>query len=148
MPVLSRWFIRTALIYLILGVTLGSLLLADKVLGFSGSLWGLLPLHIEWLLLGWTLQLAMGIAWWILPRPSPRLQRTGWAWSSYALLNGGLGLSAVARLVPFSLSGQLQLLSWIFFMTTLMQVASVGFYALALWPRVGFAPLMVLQKRG
>ena len=32
------------------------------------ALWRLLPAHIELLLLGWTLNLALGMAYWILPR--------------------------------------------------------------------------------
>lgn len=144
MPALSRWYIKTALVYLVLGGSLGGLLLADKALSFSGRLWGPLPLHIEWLLLGWTLQLAMGVAWWILPRPSPRMMQNRWVWSSYGLLNGGLVLPLAIQLI--SLFGR-QPPGWPSLLATLMEVTSVAVFAIAAWPRIGFVPLMVLQKR-
>ena len=60
MPRLSIWFIRSALIYLALGFTFGALLLANKGFPIIPEIWRLLPAHIELLLVGWTLQLAMG----------------------------------------------------------------------------------------
>jgi hypothetical protein len=68
MPRLSVWFVRCSLVYLLLGFTIGGLLLANKGLLFAPWLWSLLPAHIEFLLLGWMAQLAMGVAFWILPR--------------------------------------------------------------------------------
>ena len=68
MPHLSRLFMRAALVYLGFGFTLGALLLANKGIPFAPFVWGLLPAHIEFLLLGWFLQLAFGVAYWILPR--------------------------------------------------------------------------------
>lgn len=54
--------------YLVLGFTLGLLLLVNKGVPIHPALWRLLPAHAEFLLLGWTLQLALGVAYWILPR--------------------------------------------------------------------------------
>ena len=68
MPALSRWFIRSSLVYLGLGVTLGSLLLANKGLDFYPLIWRSLPAHIEFLFLGWMVQVVLGVAYWILPR--------------------------------------------------------------------------------
>jgi hypothetical protein len=68
MPRLSVIAIRTALVYLLAGFTFGALLLANKGIPFGGWIWSLLPAHIEFLLVGWTAQLALGVAYWILPR--------------------------------------------------------------------------------
>lgn len=93
---------RTALVHLVAGFTLGALLLINKGLPVHPALWRLLPAHIELLLLGWTLNLALGVAYWILPRfksGSPR----GWVgpvWATYALLNIGIGLVCAAAWVP------------------------------------------------
>ena len=62
MPRLSVWMIRTALVHLLVGFTLGALLLANKGVPIHPMVWRLLPIHIELLLLGWTLQLALGVA--------------------------------------------------------------------------------------
>lgn len=91
MPRLSAWTVRTALVYFGVGFTLGALMLLNKGLPIDPRLWRLLPLHIEFLMFGWTLQLAMGVAFWILPRFSGgdrgdvRL-----AWAAFVLLNAGV----------------------------------------------------------
>ena len=54
-------------------------------------MWYLFPIHMEFLLVGWLIQLAMGVAFWIIPRFSigqPR--RPVWLiWISFALINAG-----------------------------------------------------------
>ncbi|HXI35189.1 MAG TPA: hypothetical protein VNH63_13990, partial [Gemmatimonadales bacterium] len=65
---MSVWFVRSALVCLVLGFTLGGVMLAAKGTGDTALIPRLLPIHIELLLVGWMLQLAMGVAQWILPR--------------------------------------------------------------------------------
>lgn len=62
MPRLSVWFVRSSLVYLFLGFTLGGRMLANKGVLFGDWVWGLLEAHMEFLLLGWMVQLAMGVA--------------------------------------------------------------------------------------
>ena len=94
MPHLSQWLIRTALIYLLLGFTVGALLLTHKGIPLHPALWGWLPTHIEFLLMGWTVQLTMGVAFWILPRywKKPRRPRALLAYIAFILLNFGIWL--------------------------------------------------------
>ena len=89
---LSVWPVRTALVYLGVGFLIGALMLTQKGVPIEGSLLRLLPLHIEVVLIGWTLQLGMGIAFWILPRFSrePRYGNQTFGWLAYALLNVGV----------------------------------------------------------
>lgn len=68
MPRLSLWLVRTALIWLGIGQTLGGLILANKGVPLLPWLWTLRSSHIHILLIGWTVQLAFGVAFWILPR--------------------------------------------------------------------------------
>ena len=65
---LSVWPVRTALIYLAIGFLLGALMLFEKGARIDPALLRLLPMHVEFVLVGWTVQLAMGVAFWILPR--------------------------------------------------------------------------------
>ncbi len=92
MPRLSVWLIRTALIYLAAGFTFGALLLFHKGVPLTPSMWRLLPAHIEFVLIGWTMQLAMGVAFWILPRFARGTARGDerWVWAAYMLLNAGV----------------------------------------------------------
>ena len=52
MPRLSVLFVRAALLYLLLGLTLGMLLLWNKGILISPMIWLLLPAHIEFLQIG------------------------------------------------------------------------------------------------
>lgn len=97
MPRLSVYFIRTALVYLLVGSTFGGLILANKGIPFLPILWVLLPIHIEVLFSGWMMELVMGVAFWILPRFSSGAPRGNewFSWLSYICLNGGILLLAI-----------------------------------------------------
>ncbi|MFP3853335.1 MAG: hypothetical protein ACLFWD_03465 [Anaerolineales bacterium] len=90
MPRLSVVAVRASLIHLAAGFTLGAIMLINKGLALDPALWGLLPIHIEFLLLGWMAQLAMGVGFWILPRFSGERGNVTLAWLAVVLLNVGL----------------------------------------------------------
>lgn len=108
MPRVSAWFVRASLCHLVFGFTVGALLLADKGAPFAPALWALRPAHAEVLLMGWMVQLVMGVAAWIFPRFAVRRapQRSAvTAWLAFVLLNAGVvcvalggGWAAVGRL--------------------------------------------------
>jgi hypothetical protein len=111
MPRLSAWFVRISLAYLALGFTLGALLLANEGMAFIPHLDRLLPAHIEILMMGWVMQLALGVAYWILPRFTQGLPRgnKAAAWMSLALINVGIFLVIVDALLKtawFTLTGR------------------------------------------
>ncbi len=89
---LSVWPVRTALLYLGVGFLIGAVMLLEKGARIDPALLNMLPMHIEFVLIGWTLQLAMGVAFWILPRFSRGAahgnQTLGWI--AYGLLNFGV----------------------------------------------------------
>jgi hypothetical protein len=84
--------VRTALLHLALGFLLGAILLIQRETPLHPAVLRLGPLHAELLLLGWTVQLAMGVAFWILPRfrSGPERGREWPAWLAYLLLNAGV----------------------------------------------------------
>ena len=130
MPRLSVWFIRLSLAYLALGFTLGSLLLLNKGLPVNPLTWRLLPAHIEFVLFGWTVQLVMGMAFWILPRfaaPPLRGDERG-AWAALILLNMGIWLLALAALVPAG--------AWLTLIGRLAEALGVLAFAIHAWPRI------------
>jgi heme/copper-type cytochrome/quinol oxidase subunit 1 len=130
MPRLSIWFIRSALVYLALGFTFGGLMLFTKGIPAFPILWILLPAHIEFLLTGWTVQLVMGMAFWILPRlhAAPKRGNEKIAWSAYLLINAGMALVVLAAYIP---GGQ-----WLLLAGRAAQAGSVALFALQAWPRV------------
>jgi cbb3-type cytochrome oxidase subunit 1 len=68
MPTPSRWMIKASLLYMLVGFSIGALILISKVYPEFASMWGLLAVHIEVSIFGWIIQLTMGTAYWILPR--------------------------------------------------------------------------------
>ncbi len=129
MPTLSSWSIRAALIYLALGFTLGALILAHKGVPLFPRVWVLLPAHIEFLLFGWTVQLALGVAYWILPRFRGGSRGVIWlAWLSIGLLNLGVLLAAAQSV--FGLANGLTLAG------RLAQLLAAIAFGLHAWARV------------
>lgn len=76
MPPLTIWALRAACVHLLVGWSLGSLMLVDKGVSLGWSTFDWLPLHIHLLLFGWMVQLAFGIAYWMLPKFG---RERGWA---------------------------------------------------------------------
>ena len=130
MPRFSVWSIRAALLYLAAGFTLGALLLANKGIPFYPRLWSLLPAHIEFLLLGWIVQLVIGMAFWILPRfrQAPKRGNENLAWLSLGLLNLGIWLAGA---VPVFWSA-----AWLPIAGRAAEVFAALVFCLYAWPRV------------
>ena len=133
MPPPSRWLIRAALAYLMLGFTAGAALLAAKGVGGSSALWALRPLHVEWLLVGWTAQLTMGVAYWIFPRVALRRdagRSPAPVWFTFAALNAGVWLAGLGAVEPRALDG------WLALGGRLLEVAAAIAFVAAMWRRV------------
>ncbi len=129
MPRLTKWAVRAAFIYLLLGFTVGGLLLSNKGVPFAPILWRLRAAHIEFLFAGWMVQLALGVAHWIVPRfRGGVFGRVRLAWLALALLNVGILIVACGPLAglggPWRAVGRG------------LQMAAALLYASYIWPRV------------
>ena len=133
MPRLSVYFIRASLIYLLLGFTFGALILANKGLIIVPSIWILLPIHIEFDLIGWLVQLAMGVAFWILPRFSkgPIRGNERLSWSAFILINAGILLVVSDGLLETNgLTPRLTLIGRVF------EAVALVLFAVGNWRRI------------
>ena len=130
MPKVSRWFIRTGLVWLGLGFTVGALLLFHKAMPLHPALWRWLPVHIELALLGWILNLALGVAYWSFPRFLHGAARVpAWPiWLAYGLLNLGVVVGAVGLLLGAP--------GWLLAAGRAAQLVAAALAAAALWPRI------------
>jgi len=137
MPTLSRYFVRSALICMAVGFTLGGLILAAKGGTVDVRVWALLPVHLALLLNGWLVQLSIGVAYWILPRIHlGERRRRGLAWSAFALLQIGLALTLISGLdLWWPEAGRL------FAPSLVLQLIAIVLFALHAWPRI--RPAMV-----
>lgn len=129
MPRLSVYFVRASLIYLLLGFTFGGLLLTNKGVMISPKIWTFLPIHIEFTFIGWMIQLALGVAFWILPRFSSDTPRGNerWSWGTFILLNAG-----IICVVVQNLSGT----QWLSFTGRVLEVLGLTAFVIGNWKRV------------
>ena len=129
MPRLSVWLVRCSLVYLLLGFTLGGLMLANKGVPFAAWAWSLVGAHMEFLLLGWMVQLAMGVAFWILPRFGSGAPRGNelLIWAAFAALNLGIWMTA---LQPYHMQG------WLTLTGRVLEAVSVFLFVFGSWQRV------------
>lgn len=99
MPTLSRWFIKIGMLYFVMGLLMGSILLAQPALDWSTQWQVLRPVYLHFLFIGWVTQLIMGVGYWMFPKYSkenPRgNEQVGWA--VLILLNSGLILRAIGE---------------------------------------------------
>ncbi|MEZ4585388.1 MAG: hypothetical protein R2909_03185 [Gemmatimonadales bacterium] len=90
MPTLSVWAVRAALLYLVAGALLGTAMLLAKAGFFPVGALRAIPVHQEVVLLGWMLQLALGVGYWILPRVEGARPRAALAVLAVVSLNAGV----------------------------------------------------------
>jgi len=129
MPRLTRYFLRASLLYMLLGFTVGSLILIQKGRPFAPFLWAWLPIHVESMLIGWMTQFAMGVAFWILPRLGTAQPRGNekWSWAAFFLLNAGIWISWIpGKGIPL--------------LARLMEAMAIFLFVLGNWPRLYPSP--------
>jgi len=129
MPRLSVWFVRASLIYLLAGFTLGALMLAQDGISYYPAIVAVLPVHMEFLLVGWLVQLALGVAFWIFPRFGLGLPHSRGneklIWVSFVLLNAGVLIVALELWIAAAL-----------LIGRTLEVLAVLVYVLGSWRRV------------
>ena len=129
MPLLTRTFIKTALVYLALALLLGILLTLHVSNGFF-------PVYIHLLVFGWLTQLIFGVVYWMFPKYSSQLPRgrEALSWVTYGALNIGLILRAIAE--PLQASQANNLFGALLVLSAILQwLAGVAFIANT-WQRV------------
>ena len=136
MPRLTRWYLKTALLFFVAAMSIGVLLAAGAVLPLPAGVAALGPVYFHLLMVGWVTQLIFGVVFWMFPKQSaarPR-GREGLGWACYGLLNAGLLLRAAAEpwqgLAPGPLAGWLLAVS-----AGLQWLAGIAF-VVNTWPRV------------
>jgi hypothetical protein len=135
-PPLTRWFVKTALVYLIAALFGGALLASGWLVSLPAAVAVASPAQIHLFVVGWLTQLIFGIAYWMFPSHSRDLPRgrNDIAIAVYVLLNVGLILRAVAE--PWQVVHPSAVLGGLLVASAIAQwLAGVGFVIHA-WPRV------------
>lgn len=130
----ARYFIRTALLYLLGAFLVGGLLLANQGLTFSSQIGVLLPGYYHLLTVGWITQLICGVALWMFPvysREQPRGNE--WlGWITYGALNVGLLLRVIFEPIH-AWTGSW---GWMLAVSAVLQMLAIWAFVASIWPRV------------
>ena len=136
MPTLTRWFIKTALMYFVAALLVGAVTAARPALSLPSEIAALTPVYFHLLMVGWVTQLIFGVVHWMFPKYShaqPRGdERLGW--SVYILLNAGLLLRAIGE--PLTTIRPEAGTGWLLAVSAILQLLAGWGFVLNTWPRV------------
>lgn len=136
MPVLTRWYVKTAILYLVVALLLGAVIAGNGLVPLPAFLVLAAPAQIHLFVVGWLTQLIFGIAYWMFPKASAERPRGSdtLAVLTYGCLNAGLLARVVGEpwqaVAPGAVAGGLLIASGV-----LQWLAGAAFAVLA-WPRV------------
>lgn len=136
MPTLSRLFLRTSLVYLIVGLITGVLFVAGPSLGLPLSIPGAELVYVHLLTVGWITQLIFGVVYWMFPKHSaerPRGSET-LAWVTYGLINAGLLLRVISE--PLAVAHPRTVWGWLLALSAVLQLLAGGAFIANTWARV------------
>ncbi len=136
MPPVTRWFVKTSLVYLIAALLTGVILAAGALGADWPLLTGLTPVYFHLFMVGWVLQMIIGIVFWLFPKYSKERPRGyEWlAWATYVLLNTGLLLRVAGEPLLAQYPGSRW--GWLLAASALLQWLAGVCFVVNTWPRV------------
>lgn len=142
-----RWFIKSALAYLAAGFLIGGTMLAYKALVGRAVPYQWVSIHVHALLVGFMVQLVIGVAYWMFPRVKGHWYGEGWAGVTWGLLNVGLLLRFLGE--PYLFGSWRYWAAPVVFISALLQVAAGVIFAAGMWARVkGFLHQQAAKPAG
>lgn len=136
MPKLTRWYIKSAFIYLAVALLLGIALALPQTVPLPPFVRFMNPVFFHLFLVGWVTQMIFGVIYWMFPiitRAQPRgNERIGWL--SYILLNVGLLLRVVAE--PLTSTRPEVWFGWLLAASALLQWLAAVVFVILTWPRI------------
>jgi hypothetical protein len=135
MPKLARWYVKSALAYLVVGAILAALALSNAAV-LPPALLAMRPLAWHLLTFGWATQLIFGVAYWMFPHLSKEAPRGNEKvlWAAFWCLNIGLLLRAVGE--PLGVLSPGLIPPFVLQASAVLQVAAAWLFAAETWPRV------------
>ena len=134
--------LRTSLIWLLAGVGIGAAMLVDRALPGQWRAW-LAPSHAHMLFVGWFLQFALGVAYWLLPRRRSPERPLGYHERAASLAVVALNLGLLLRVAaePLERAGLVSDATLAALgVSAFLQLGAVLVFVAQLWPRLGARP--------
>ena len=134
MPVIVRWYLKTALVMFLLALLVGVVQNLSGIFPYLFS--GLGPVYFHLLMVGWVTQFILGVALWMLPKYSmekPRGNET-LSWAVYILLNVGLLVRALSEPLNYRFPGTTW--GWLLVFSAVLQWLAGLLFVVNAWRRV------------
>jgi heme/copper-type cytochrome/quinol oxidase subunit 1 len=135
LPKLTRFYLKSSFVWLLLALTLAILQVWPQVQR-AALVRAATPLKFHFLMLGWVLQLIFGVIYWMFPKASQERPRghEGRNWLAFILINMGLLLRSITE--PFNTIYPSPTLGFFLAASGLAQWLGVSMFVLEAWPRV------------
>jgi len=136
MPLLTRWFIKSAFIFFVAAMAVRVLETAGVLISLPPIINALGPVYFHMFLVGWVTQLIFGVVFWMFPQYSQEHHRGSdrLGWFTFWLINIGLGLRVVAE--PMNSLNPDTGWGWLLAISAILQwLAGLGFI-INTWSRV------------
>lgn len=136
MPTLSRWYIKTALVYLVAGLFASLVSAAQAPLNLPLALGAIRPVTLHLFTVGWITQMIFGVAIWMFPRATRERPRGNipLAIAAYLLLNSGLAIRIIFE--PLYTVRTAEAAGWLLVLSAGLQWAAGISFATYVWARV------------
>ncbi|MCW7473914.1 hypothetical protein CH354_03300 [Leptospira levettii] len=131
MPKISRYFIKSGMLFLLFGVVIYTLSEFPE-LQINVSL---LAVYWHMIAIGWITQIIMGVSLWMFPKGKNSISKNGsiLSWISFVSLNLGLLFRFCSE--PF-INGNSEIVKIPFLLSIILQVLGILCFILEIWPRI------------
>lgn len=148
MYTLVRFYVKTSLIFLLLGLLLGVYLMAASRFFDGGYRAGLVTAHVHVILVGFIMMLIMGISLWMFPRPEKEDKRYSpeVAHLTYWLMTCGTATRLIGEMAQGWAAGGTS--SNLAFAGALAQVAGIVLFIYNIWSRIRPIGSHIREARG
>ncbi len=136
MTALVRRYLKTAILFLALGLLLGGWMMAERELGLRPPSAYVVSAHTHAILVGFVMMMILGVALWMFPRPAKgdTQYRPAVAEAAYWLLATGT-LARVAGELARTRSDA-PVLRWLVLATGLAQILGLLMFFVNMWSRI------------
>ena len=136
MPTLTRWFIKSSLVYFVAALVIAVLLALQAPLNLPSAMGSLMPVYFHLFMVGWITQFIFGVIYWMFPRLSKEKPRgsEGLAWATYGLINVGLILRVIGE--PVSALQPQAGFGWLLALSAILQWLGGMVFVFNTWGRV------------
>lgn len=136
MPKLTRWFVKSSLVFFVLALLTGLLVAARGPFSLPAEISSISPVYFHLFMVGWVAQLIFGVVYWMFPKQSSEKPRGSEAlgWATFWFINIGLVLRLISE--PLNTLYPLAGFGWLLAISAVLQWLAGLAFVTNTWSRV------------